>query len=271
MPDSPLVDGASSSASDALVRRTGAQLVEIPVEKVRDHPRNPRVIFRNDVIRGIAGRLKGGSFPKEHAIRVRPRDDDFELIGGHHRVRAAVLAGLTNIWAWIDDDLSDEQAFMELILDNTQGELSPLEIGLHCLVAVPKAKGGRGQRGGLSAYAARLGMKKATVSEYRQAAEVALNCSVDRTVLLDKCQHLRSIHGADSSLCQTLVEQMLKRKWSAADAAQCIAKIREFDIPRRWQEVFLPLPAVVQRSLEREFVRKGSRLDTAFFSDECDG
>lgn len=70
-------------------RHAEPQLIEIPLEKIRDHPRNPQVIFRNDVVQAIAAHLKGGSFPKEHAIRVRPIGDWFELVGGHHRVRGA--------------------------------------------------------------------------------------------------------------------------------------------------------------------------------------
>jgi len=37
--------------------------------------------------------------------------------------------------------MDDDRAFMMLVLCNAQGELSPLEIGMHALTAVPKRAG----------------------------------------------------------------------------------------------------------------------------------
>ncbi len=59
---------------------------------------------------------------------------------------------------------------------------------------VAKGKGGRGKKGGLSKYAERLGRKHNTISEFRNAASVAVNLSVDRHLLLDKANHLAAIH-----------------------------------------------------------------------------
>lgn len=69
-----------------------------------------------------------------------------------------------------------------------------LEIGKHALNYVPKAAGGRGQKGGLSEYAEKLGKDKGNVSRWKNAAEVANRCT-DTTVLLDKAQHLATIHS----------------------------------------------------------------------------
>ncbi len=89
---------------------------------------------------------------------------------------------------------------MLLVTDNNQGELSPLEIGMHALNYVPKAVGGRGLTGGLSEYAGKLGKDKGNVSRWKNAAEVA-NCCIDTTVLLDKAQHLAAIHALPESCC----------------------------------------------------------------------
>lgn len=75
--------------------------------------------------------------------------------------------------------------------------MSPLEIGLHALKAVPLEKGGRGKKGGLSEYAGKIGQKAPNVTIYRQAAEVfaaTKNHYADITVFLDKAQHLAAIH-----------------------------------------------------------------------------
>jgi hypothetical protein len=76
---------------------------------------------------------------------------------------------------------------------------------IHCPVAsrhlttrlrrVGLSKGGRGQRGGLSEYAAKVGKAKQNIAAYRNAAEVAGNCHIDMTVLHTKTAHLSAIHS----------------------------------------------------------------------------
>lgn len=227
-----------------------AELSELPLDRIDDHPDNPRVTFRDDVISGIAANLQGGTYPKEHAIRVRPVRDRFQVVAGHHRIRGARTAGLPTVWAWVRD-MPDDEALMELVLDNSQGELSPLELGMHVLRAVPTARGRKGA--GLQAYADRVGKTKQYIAQVRAAAEVATTCQVDLTSLQEKAQHLAAIHKAEPSLRPLLVKAMLSKGWSVGDAAHWVGKVRDFDIPDQWQGLFLPLEAVVQRSLDGAF------------------
>jgi len=125
-----------------------SQLALIPTGAVHDHPQNPRVVFRDDVIDGIAANLSG-EYPQHHAITVRPNVDEYQLISGHHRIRAARKAGIEMVWAFVRD-IDDDAAFMELRRANNQGELSRLERGKHCYGATDDDAGGRGNEGGLS-------------------------------------------------------------------------------------------------------------------------
>ena len=75
--------------------------------------------------------------------------------------------------------MDDDEAFMQLVLSNAQGELSPLERGIHCFLYVEKAKAGRPRKGdegikrGLSAYAERVGITKQYAAMLSKAGEVA--------------------------------------------------------------------------------------------------
>jgi ParB-like chromosome segregation protein Spo0J len=51
---------------------------------------------------------------------------------GHHRKLAAEQAGLASIPCWVRG-MTDDAAFMALVLANSQSELSPLERGMHAL------------------------------------------------------------------------------------------------------------------------------------------
>src|SRR5690554_6274341 len=147
-----------------------AELKLVPVDAIVPHPDNPRVQLREDVVSAIAANLDG-EFPQKHALHVRAIGDDFQVLSGHHRLEAAKRAGLAAVWCWVED-LDDDAAFMELVTSNNQGELSPLEIGIHALKAVPTGKRGRGNKGdGLKAYAERVGKTPGYITQVRQAGE----------------------------------------------------------------------------------------------------
>lgn len=169
-----------------------AELKSIPLEKLTPHPDNPRVVMREDVVSALVAGMNG-EYPKKHAIHVRPWEKGYQILAGHTRTEAARRKGFTHVWAWVEE-LDDQSAFMELVTSNNQGELSPLEIGIHALKAVPKAEGGRGKKGGLSEYARKLGKDQGYVSELRQAAEVIAETHGLSHRFLDKAKHLCALH-----------------------------------------------------------------------------
>jgi len=189
------------------------ELIEIPVACIKDHPKNPRVVLRQDVIDGIACQLKeAGEFSQKHALHVRRIGDEYQVLSGHHRKAAAVAAGLPSVWCWVEE-LDDDAAFMALVLSNSQGELDPLEIGIHAFEAVPLSKGGRGKKGGLSEYAAKIGKKQPDVSNYRNAGEVLKH--IDQPIGLDsflgRAQHLSAIHKLPRECWQTMAQWIVER------------------------------------------------------------
>ncbi len=142
-----------------------AELKLLKVAELVDHPHNPRLAFRDDVIDGIVAALDG-EWPQQHALHVRPVGENFEVLSGHHRKRAAEKAGIAEVWCWVEEGLDDHDAFMALVLENTQGELTPLERGFHALRATEKGKWGK-------AYAESVGRLQQEVQREVQAAKVA--------------------------------------------------------------------------------------------------
>ena len=101
--------------------------------------------------------------------------------------------------------MDDEAAYMALVTSNSQGELSPLEIGMHALHCVGLSKGGSGKKGGLSAYAEKVGRDNKTVRQCRDGARVAEKVGVDPHLLQDKTQHLAAIHALPETCWQPAV------------------------------------------------------------------
>jgi hypothetical protein len=86
----------------------------------------------------------------------------------------------------------------------------------------------------LSEYARQVGRAKGAISEYKSAAAVAIKCSNERTVLLDKAKHLAAIHSLPESLWQSAVDLMLKKEWSAAETQKQVQAAKTVRLTERF-------------------------------------
>ncbi len=91
---------------------------------------------------------------------------------------------------------------------------------MHALNCVSLAEGGRGKKGGLSAYAEVLGKSEASVRQGRDAARVTKNLVLEYELLMDKTKHLSAIHALPESCWQEAVSLMLKKEWSAKETQE---------------------------------------------------
>jgi len=214
----------------------------IPIDQLHPHPKNPRLIIREDVITAILAGLTNG-FHESHAIQVQANATGFVILSGHHRVEAAKRHGLKEVPCWVRDDLDDEAAYMLLATANAHGELSPLEIGMHALHYVAKAAGGRGKKGGLSEYAERVGKDAGDLSKYRNAARVVETLGTFQgfsvSTLLDKAAHLAAIHALPETAWPAAVVLMLKKELSAKDTKELVDVAAQGDTPKQIEWLFL--------------------------------
>jgi ParB family chromosome partitioning protein len=102
IPTEVAVDG-----SDALLR-------ELPIASLHPNPRQPRDHFDEESLAALAASIK--ELGVLQPVLVRPVGDEFELVAGERRWRAAKRAGLQTIPAIVrdtTDDASLEQALVE--------------------------------------------------------------------------------------------------------------------------------------------------------------
>lgn len=104
---------------DALLASTGSLyddegLREIELERLKKRDNQPRNIFKNESLKELAESIK------EHGvlqpILVKPKGDEYEIVAGERRWRAAAMAGLSTvpvIIKEIDDRHADEISLIE--------------------------------------------------------------------------------------------------------------------------------------------------------------
>ncbi|WP_049732649.1 ParB/RepB/Spo0J family partition protein [Rhizobium ecuadorense] len=108
----------------------------IPIEFVSRNPRNPRRFFDDTELHDLASSIRQHGIVQPIVVRTMGRDQ-YEIIAGERRWRAAQLAGLIEIPV-IVRDVDDKTALEIAIVENVQrADLNPLEeaLGYEQLIA----------------------------------------------------------------------------------------------------------------------------------------
>jgi len=213
-----------------------AEIQWLPVDNLQPHPDNPRLIYREDIIDTIAQSIAEKGFQPAYALLVRPFGNGYQIISGHTRHKAALKAGLAKLPCWVKD-LDDEEAFMELVLANNQGELSPLEYGMHVLKYVEFSEGGRGKKGGLREYARMTNRSESLLRFDKEGAAVSKNCAHVCAVseVKDKTRQLSIIGKTPEQYWTKLVEMLVEKKWTVKETESIVSKVKtiaDLECPR---------------------------------------
>lgn len=103
----------------------GPRYEEVPIDKIRPNPRNPRTVFDEDALGELAHSMR--EFGLLQPIVVREVSGGYELVMGERRWRAAQRAGLNAIPAIIRRT-EDAALLRDALLENIhRANLNPLE------------------------------------------------------------------------------------------------------------------------------------------------
>ena len=119
------VDALLSARPEPVSEIDDSGLQDIPLNKLRPSPHQPRTRFDDQAIETLAASLKqqGAIQP----ILVRRVGEQYELVAGERRLRAARAAGLKSLPAMVRD-LSDDEAATVTLIENIQREdLNPID------------------------------------------------------------------------------------------------------------------------------------------------
>ncbi len=90
------------------------RILYLPTEQLRPNPSQPRKIFDSDGLQELAASIQ--NYGILQPLTVRRRNGEYELVAGERRLRAAKLAGLTEvpcILLTVDEQLSSMVALVE--------------------------------------------------------------------------------------------------------------------------------------------------------------
>jgi ParB family chromosome partitioning protein len=113
-------------AESQVTERAARSQRKAPIEHVRANPRNPRKLFSDAELSELADSIRERGVIQPIVVRSSAADD-FEIIAGERRWRAAQRAGLHEV-PIVVLDVTDGEALELAIIENVQrADLNPLE------------------------------------------------------------------------------------------------------------------------------------------------
>ena len=121
----PRASGAASPRSSRSDRPTRAGSIEIPLARIRENPRQPRLRMDDDALASLAESIRQHGVIQP--ILVTETIDGYQLVAGERRVRAARMAGLERIPAIVRQLADREQLELALVENLQREDLDPIE------------------------------------------------------------------------------------------------------------------------------------------------
>ncbi len=247
-------------------------IAEIPLERIQANPFQPRDHFEEESLRELADSIARQGMIQPVTVRKSGRNA-YQLISGERRVKAALIAGLTTIPAYIRE--ADDEQMLELALvENIQREnLNAIEIAIsyHRLMEECSLT--------QEALATRVGKKRATIANYvrllRLPAEIQIAIR-DEHISMGHARALVNIEDEQTQL--TILRNILAKDLSVREVETIVRNLNKEEevktkTPQSLPKAFKELRDELSRSLGNKVVirrspnGKGS-ITLAFNSDQ---
>ena len=245
--------------------------IEIPVARIRENPRQPRLRMDDAALEALAESIR------EHGviqpILVTETIDGYQLVAGERRVRAARLAGLDHIPAIVRQLADREQLELALVENLQREDLDPIEAA-------------RAYRQLIDDFAftqedlaARVGRARSTVANTLRLLE--LHSAVQDALVAGSISegHARAIGGLPTDTQAHVVSAVIQDDLSVRQTEELVRRLRE---PRPTASEAAQKPASdpdverVEEDLRRSLgtkvrltrTRRGGRITIEYYGDE---
>jgi ParB family chromosome partitioning protein len=242
---------------------------QIPLDRIAPNPHQPRAHFEEAGLADLASSISVHGVLQPVVVRGLA-NGDYQLIAGERRVRAARLAGLTQIPAVVRDPTDEQMIELALIENLQRTDLNPLEeaLGFRLLI----------ERFGMphEGVATRVGRSRAAVTNALRLLELAPET---QEALLDgqiSEGHARALAGLTVAELQVAaLAIVLERQLSVRQTEELVRRRRRQARPdpvnaphEDLQELENRLRALLATKVAITRTRRGGRISIEFGSDE---
>jgi len=248
---------------------SAAGSIEIPLARIRENPRQPRLRMHDDALASLAESIRQHGVIQP--ILVTETIDGYMLVAGERRVRAARIAGLERVPA-IVRQLADRQQLELALVENLQREdLDPMEAA-------------RAYRQLMDEFsftqedlATRVGRARSTVANTLRLLELhpAVQDAIAASLITEG--HARALGGLPPEVQAPAVTTVIADDLSVRQTEELVRRIREPRVERPTASAAAdPDVERVEEDLRRSLgtkvrltrTRRGGRIVIEYFGDE---
>lgn len=201
------VDNLNLNRAVSIGDATPASILEIPLELIEANPFQPRSSFDHELLEELAESIRVLGLIQPITVRIA-ENNKYQIISGERRFRAASLAGLENIPAYVRT--ADDQGMLEMaIVENIQREnLDSIEVALSFQRLIEECDLTQ------EAMALRVGKKRATVTNYLRLLKLPAEIQLAIRARKITMGHARALLALESpkkqlKLCNLIIEKDL--------------------------------------------------------------
>ncbi|MBR4069800.1 MAG: ParB/RepB/Spo0J family partition protein [Bacteroidaceae bacterium] len=169
---------------------------EIELSRIQPNPDQPRREFDDESLEELAASIREIGIVQPISLRQQP-NGSYQIIAGERRYRAALLAGLATIPAYIRT-VEDEAAMEMALIENIQREdLNAIEIALSFKKLIEQYDLTQEQ------LSERVGKKRTTVANYLRLLKLPAEVQIglrDKTIDMGHARALLSVENATVQL-----------------------------------------------------------------------
>ena len=256
---------------ESVVKELSNTVAFIAVQKVEVNPFQPRKEFDEDALKELAESLKVHGLIQPITVR-RLDQDHYQLISGERRLRAAKLAGLEEIPAYIR--IADDQEMLEMALvENIQREqLNAVEIAITYKRLIDECQLTHEE------LSDRVGKNRTSVTNYLRLLKLPPEIQQALKLKLISMGHARALVGIENILLQNaLFKETVDKALSVRALEKLIREAAEpkqkkaatSSLPDDYQVVENQLKSYLEAKVELKLKGKGKgHIIIHFDSDE---
>ena len=197
------------------VKEQGSSISEIEISKIVANPYQPRTKFDEEALKELSVSIKEIGIIQPITLR-KVDDDRYQIIAGERRFRAAKIAGLKTIPAFVRIANDDGMLEMALVENIQREDLDAIEIALSYQRLIDECNLTQESLG------ERVGKKRSTVTNYLRLLKLPAIIQKGIVEKIISMGHARALIGVNDSESQIMIyEQILKYDFS-------VRKVEEF-------------------------------------------
>ena len=203
----------------------GSEVLNLPVDSIRPNPRQPRMSFDRDALEALSISIRNFGLIQPITVR-RTEGGAYEIISGERRFRAARIAGLETIPAYVRD--ADDEAMLAMaIVENIQRQdLDPIEEALSYRRLIEECHLTQEQ------MADRIGKKRASVTNSLRLLRLPAKVQHDLKVGLISVGHAKVLLSLEDPILQEQIcDRIIRDGLSVRQTEERVKRVFEAQRP----------------------------------------